>query len=111
MTTTLQRPRSRNLQDEGVPNVTDTFSVLRRAMHCFFYDDLPYSNGPSFTPELLYAKPVLNHTGEIIAHTTAEFQKRETAVVKALFEVMGRFTEDQRRVCPTDKGSLRHPGH
>lgn len=76
-------------------DITPTFSILLRVMHKLFYDDLPYSDGPSMSQELLYFEPVRNDAGETMAHTTTEFQRRENDVAEALLEAARGFTDEQ----------------
>lgn len=77
-------------------NVTDTFSVLRRAMHYFHYDTaLPFSEYDGVPTELLHPEPRRNADGKLIQVTTSEFQRRETTMTQRLVDQLSYFSEDQ----------------
>lgn len=78
-------------------NVTDTFSVLRRAMHYFHYDTaLPFSEYDGVPTELLHPEPRRNADGKLIQVTTSEFQRRETTMTQLLVDQLSYFSDDQR---------------
>lgn len=80
-------------------NVTNTFSVLKQAMHHHHYDAaLPFREDSEEVIKDKWAPPIRRKDGKVMEYTTKRFQKREAKVVKWLCQALDSFSEDQQQV-------------
>lgn len=77
-------------------NVTDTFSILRRAMHYHYYDAaLPFRETEDVPEDLVFPETLKDAEGKPIEHTTPRFQNRETKVLRHLLKQLEIMSDEQ----------------